>query len=317
MAKDLFSSLDLNLLRTFLVIHQEKNTRKASERLFVSQPAVSQALQKLRHHFSDDLFVKVHGGLQATAFSEQLANEITPFLDGLMTAINSSSVFNPQDINYPIKIALSPVVLACLSGTLYKEIMTQAPNSKLELTSWTTSSAEDIQKGDVLLGVAYELPNQSKEIYAKKLIEVTGRLFVRKDHPIKKSLVTPQELEGYDIASMISPGWNDNFSRASQILDSLSIPHKIGFRSEILMAIIDVLLNSDMYMPHSDLFPIDNYPNLRALDIQLEEKQKKIAVYSHIHTKNRNNPLTLWLNHLIEEAMKMQINKQGLLHVYK
>lgn len=90
MAKDLFSSLDLNLLRTFLIVYQEKNTRKAAERLFVSQPAVSQALQKLRHHFNDDLFVKVHGGLQATAFSEQLSNNITPYFDGLSIAINQS-----------------------------------------------------------------------------------------------------------------------------------------------------------------------------------------------------------------------------------
>ena len=105
-----------------------------------------------------------------------------------MTAVNSSKAFDPKAIDYPIKIALSPVVLSCLSGTLYKEIMTQAPNSKLELTSWTTSSAEDIQKGEVLLGVAYELPNHSKEIYAKKMVEVTGRLIVRKGHPIKKIL---------------------------------------------------------------------------------------------------------------------------------
>ncbi|TVU58643.1 LysR family transcriptional regulator [Vibrio echinoideorum] len=309
MAKDLFSTLDLNLLRTFLIVYQEKNTRKAAERLFVSQPAVSQALQKLRHHFNDDLFVKVHGGLQATSFSEQLINEITPHFDGLMTAVNASNKFDPNDIDYPIKIALSPVVLACLSGTLYKELMSQAPNSKLELVSWSTSSCEDIQKGEVLLGVAYELPFTSKEIYVKKLVEITGRLFVRKDHPIKQASVSPEELAGFEIASMISPGWNDSFSHAANILESRSIPHSIGFRSEMLMAIIDVVANSDMYMPHSNLFPIDNYPTLRAIDVNLDTKYKNISVYSHIHTKNRNNPLISWLFDVIKDALLQQINK--------
>ncbi|MEZ9395117.1 LysR family transcriptional regulator [Vibrio splendidus] len=309
MAKDLFSSLDLNLLRTFLIVYQEKNTRKAAERLFVSQPAVSQALQKLRHHFNDDLFVKVHGGLQPTSFSEQLINEITPHFDGLMTAVNASNRFNPSEIDYPLKIALSPVVLACLSGTLYRELMRQAPNSKLELVSWSTSSCDDIQKGEVLLGVAYELPFTSKEIYVKKLVEITGRLFVRKDHPIKQASVSPEELAGYEIASMISPGWNDNFSHAANILESRSIPYSIGFRSETLMAIIDVVANSDMYMPHSNLFPVDNYPTLRAIDINLDKKYKNISVYSHIHTKNRNNPLISWLFDLIKDALLQQINK--------
>ncbi|MFA0349713.1 LysR family transcriptional regulator, partial [Vibrio sp. 10N.222.55.C6] len=159
----------------------------------------------LRHHFNDDLFVKVHGGLQATAFSEELANEISPHLDGLKTAINSSNTFDPKQIDNPIKIALSPAVLSCLSGVLYKIIKHQAPNCELELTSWTTSSVEDIQKGKIFLGVAYQLPNVSKEIYIQKLVELDGRLFVRKDHPVKKSIVTPQDLAGYEIASLISP----------------------------------------------------------------------------------------------------------------
>lgn len=47
MAKDLFYSLDLNLLRTFLVLSQELNMRKASQRLFVSQPAISWQTQSL------------------------------------------------------------------------------------------------------------------------------------------------------------------------------------------------------------------------------------------------------------------------------
>ena len=68
MAKDLYTSLDLNLLRTFVILSQELNMRKASERLFVSQPAVSQALQKLRNHFNDDLFVKNAPWLKTDGF---------------------------------------------------------------------------------------------------------------------------------------------------------------------------------------------------------------------------------------------------------
>ncbi len=180
MAKDLFSSLDLNLLRTFLIVYQEQNTRKAAERLFVSQPAVSQALQKLRHHFNDDLFVKVHGGLQPTAFSEQLTNEIKPFMDGLSVAINASNTFDPKEIDYTLKIALSPIVLSCLSGSLFRKIREQAPNANLELTSWTNTSISDIQKNEVLMGVSYLDSTTSKEVFSEKLIELTGRVIVKK-----------------------------------------------------------------------------------------------------------------------------------------
>ena len=45
MARDLFATLDLNLLKTLSVLAQENNMRRAAERLYVTQPAVSQALK--------------------------------------------------------------------------------------------------------------------------------------------------------------------------------------------------------------------------------------------------------------------------------
>ncbi|MGR5336527.1 LysR family transcriptional regulator [Vibrio gigantis] len=309
MAKDLFSSLDLNLLRTFLIVYQEKNTRKAAERLFVSQPAVSQALQKLRYHFNDDLFVKVHGGLQPTAFSEQLTNQIKPFMDGLSIAINASNAFDPKEIDYTLKIALSPVVLSCLSGSLFKDIRAQAPNAKLKLVPWSNSSVSDIQKDEVLMGVSYLGEKTSKEVYTRQLIELTGRIFVRQDHPLKQDSVTPYDMAGYDIASLVTPGWNDNFSLASQILTDLSIEHSIGFRSELVMALIDVIQHTDMYMPHSNLFPVENYPNLRGIDVLVEGHVHTKPIYSYIHIKNRNSPLTNWLSKLIKQVLSEQLQK--------
>ena len=312
MAKDLFSSLDLNLLRTFLIVYQEKNTRKAAERLFVSQPAVSQALQKLRYHFNDDLFVKVHGGLQPTAFSEQLTNQIKPFMDGLSIAVNTSNTFDPKEIDYTLKIALSPIVLSCLSGSLFRMIKDQAPDANLELVSWTNASVSDIQKGEVLMGVSYLGTNTSKEVYTKKLIELTGRIFVRKEHPLKQCTVTPHDVAGYDIASLVTPGWNDNYSLASNILTELAVEHSVSFRSELIMAVIDVIQHTDMYMPHSNLFLVDNYPTLRGIDVLIDGEPPKTPVYCHFHSKNRNSLLTNWLFELIQKALLKQIDKQNL-----
>lgn len=73
---NLFQKLDLNLLRTFRVLLQERNARKTAERLFVTQPAISQALQKLRFHLDDELFVKVQGGLEPTPFALQVEEKI-------------------------------------------------------------------------------------------------------------------------------------------------------------------------------------------------------------------------------------------------
>ena len=188
-------------------------------------------------------------------------------------------------------------------------IREQAPNANLELVSWTNASVSDIQKGEVLMGVSYLGSKTSKEVYTKKLIELTGRIFVRKDHPLKQEIVTPYDVAGYDIASLVTPGWNDNHSLASDILTDLSVEHSVGFRSELIMAVIDVIQHTDMYMPHSNLFLVDNYPTLRGIDVVIDGEPPKTPVYCHLHTKNRNSPITNWLFELIQKALSTQVNK--------
>ncbi len=306
MAKDLFYSLDLNLLRTFLVLSQELNMRKASQRLFVSQPAISQALQKLRNHFDDELFMKVPTGLEATPFAEELAVAITPHLDGLAEALNHKNHFDPAAIDYPIRIAVSPIVLTCLSGTLYKRIKQQAPNSTLELTGWNESTLAEIQKGQTLVGIGYDM-EAINNVSRAKLIDLTGQIIVRKDHPLTKDTVSAEDMVGYDIASVITPGWNDDFSLAQQIMHRAGYEAKVGFRSEFVLAAVDIIQHTDMYMPHSNLFPIKSYPQLKALNALVNGNTVQYPVLAYFHAKHRQSPLVLWLNQLIKSVLKQQI----------
>jgi len=306
MKKDLYTRLDLNLLKIFLVLSQELNMRKASERLFVSQPAISQSLTKLRNHFDDELFVKVQQGLKATPFAEALAISITPHLDGLAFSVNHSFKFDPTTLDASLKIALSPVVLAYLSGSLYQAFKKSAPNANIELVSWSRNTTDDIKKDDVYLGINYSLDTPA-DVYTKKLADLRGQIIVRDSHPIKGTLTTPYDYAGYEIASMISPGWNDNFSLAADIMKQHGLEHKIGFRSELVMALIDIIQHTDMYFPHTNLFPIHQYPNLRAIDVEIQGQAYELGVYSYCHIRHRNSALFKWLHTLISNVIQEQL----------
>lgn len=314
MNKDLYTSLDLNLLKIFLILYQELNMRKAASRLFVSQPAISQSLTKLRNHFDDELFVKVPQGLKATPFAETLATSIAPHLDGLAFSVNNSLIFDPKTLNSSLKIALSPVVLAYLSGSLYQAFKKSAPNANIELVSWSRNTPDDIKKDDVYLGINYNL-DASSEVYTKKLADLRGQIIVRDGHPIKSSMTSPYDYAGYEIASMISPGWNDNFSLAADVMKQHGLEYKIGFRSELVMALIDIIQHTDMYFPHTNLFPIHQYPNLRAIDVEIQGQPYELGVYSYCHIRHRNSALFQWLHTLICDVMQTQLtssNKQRL-----
>ncbi|MBP3142642.1 LysR family transcriptional regulator [Aliivibrio fischeri] len=303
MAKDLFATLDLNLLRTFLILSQELNMRKASERLFVSQPAISQALQKLRNHFNDELFIKVRHGLKPTPFAEELAENIQPYLDGLSSVLNASQEFQPENLNKTLKIALAPQVLTCLSGALFHEIREKAPNVDLQLVNWSESTFDDLSKGKLDIAISYEYDKFPKELLSKSLITITGCVIVRKDHPIEKIIATPYDFEGYELASLIIPGWNDNKSLASELLTKMNIEHKIGFRSELPMALVDVVQHTDMYFPSTSLFPIHQYSGLRRIDLSLDDVPLNYPIYSYFHQRHKKNALHAWVNQLITNLL--------------
>lgn len=307
---NLFQKLDLNLLRTFRVLLQERNARKTAERLFVTQPAISQALQKLRFHLDDELFVKVQGGLEPTPFALQVEEKIAPYLDGLEASLEQLSDFSPSELEGTIKIALAPIVLSCLAGSLFIELRKQAPNLNLELTSWTQQTPEQLRNGDVFLGMHYDLDSISKEIAREKLADMEARVYVRQDHPLKSTVITPHDAAKYEIASLISPGWNDNFSFAAQILEQHGYEAKVGFRSEVVLAIIDVVSSTDMLLPHSNLLPSQHSKQLRALRVELNEQPYTKGLYAYVHNKNRQSPKAKWLEGILREKILQHINNQ-------
>ena len=73
-----FSTLDLNLLRVFDAMMEERSVLRASQRVFLSQSAVSHSLARLREVLDDELFVRTAGGMQPTA--RALAITPHPFL---------------------------------------------------------------------------------------------------------------------------------------------------------------------------------------------------------------------------------------------
>jgi DNA-binding transcriptional LysR family regulator len=61
-----YEQLDLNLLKVFDAVMTELNVTRAAARLHMTQPAVSNALKRLRHLLNDELFAKVPSGVLPT-----------------------------------------------------------------------------------------------------------------------------------------------------------------------------------------------------------------------------------------------------------
>ena len=101
----IFHRIDINLYPLFIAVYEQRSISKAAKILCITQSAASHALQRLRQHLKDDLFVRVSNQMLATPFSEQ----IYPVIKNALILIQSISMqkqsFNPNSIQ-TLKVAV-------------------------------------------------------------------------------------------------------------------------------------------------------------------------------------------------------------------
>mgnify|MGYP001185186863 FL=1 len=99
-------NFDLNLLLVFRTVFEEKNVTKASKKLGITQPAMSNALNRLRYLVKDELFIRGPRGMRPTQRAMDLSLPITNSLNNLELALSSLN-FTPATTKKLYRICCS------------------------------------------------------------------------------------------------------------------------------------------------------------------------------------------------------------------
>jgi DNA-binding transcriptional LysR family regulator len=304
--KDLFNNLDLNLLKTFLIVYQEKNLQKASKKLFVSAPAISKALNKLRLHFDDPLFLKSSKGVVPTSFANDLAKIVAPTFERLSNDLNTLYEFDPGELAGKIHLAISPVLIPAIGKDLYDRVKRQAPDVELHLMAWNKATFDDLSSGFCRLGLNYDIPLSRKDIHSQYIVTDQFGVYVRKGHPLLNKTVSLDEVINYPIATMLIADYNFDEAFAIKTLREL-FPHwtpQLALRSELPGPILESLVDSDILFPYTAFFQIDRYSELSQLDIDSKQTHKLLK-HIHIYTaqKDRHDLTQQWLIEIVSDIL--------------
>ena len=98
------NNTDLNLFIAFDVIYTERNLTKAGEVLGITQPAVSNALSRLRETFDDDLFTRTSKGMVPTAVAQNIIEDVRSALSLFRNTISAAETFNPESAGTTFRI---------------------------------------------------------------------------------------------------------------------------------------------------------------------------------------------------------------------
>lgn len=125
-------TLDLNLLKAFVVLLDECNVSRAAQRLSVTQPAMSGILNRLRESFNDQLFVRVQHGMQPTERAIQLGQTARKILQEINTMLQPPKL-EPEKLSMTLRIAAMDYVQQIIALPLILRLRRLAQNVRVAL----------------------------------------------------------------------------------------------------------------------------------------------------------------------------------------
>ena len=249
-----FLSLDLNLLRVFDAVMSEKNLTRAAGRLAMTQPAVSNAIRRLRDALNDELVVRTAHGVKPTARAENLWPAVRRALAELQDAVAPHS-FDVSHASATFRLAMADATAGLLLPSLVRSIEKEAPGLSVRMVPLTTREPRPmLERGDIDLtigffpGVVAQLSDEPdtsirhERRYSGKYVCV-----MRREHPLTRKTLT---LDDYCNANHLLVSFS---GRASGLVDDALA--QVGRERRILLT-VNQFFTAGRVVANSDLITV-------------------------------------------------------------
>lgn len=190
--------IDLNLLKVLDVLLRERSVTRAGEVLGRTQPAVSNALQRLRTVLNDDLFVRGSSGLMPTPRAEAMREPLREIIALLENSLLGTAPFDPAAATGSYRISTPDRHTIAVIPMLLERLQKHAPHMSLQVITADRKQALDLlleDRTDLALGW---IDNQPQHLSSDHMLDEGLFCVMRRAHPLMKSR------KKFDIDSVLS-----------------------------------------------------------------------------------------------------------------
>lgn len=179
--------IDLNLLVVFEKIYAERNLTRVAESLNITQPAVSNALARLRLALDDPLFVRTPRGMVPTPVARNMIATVRQALRDLESCVRQRQSFEARTTRRAFRIGINEPAQLMLLAPLMARLTAEAPGITLQ-TFYPDRRAviRDLTSGDLDVAIDAPLINDP-QLNARQFLAETMVCAVRRDHPLMAS----------------------------------------------------------------------------------------------------------------------------------
>jgi len=288
--------VDLNLLLSLQVLLEERSVSRAAERLFITQPAMSKTLSRLRQLFDDPLFTRTSQGMQPTPRAEQLVNGLADVL-GDISQLLAQPVFDPLAFKGEITLALSEYIGVALLPQLMQRLGSQAPQLDLRVITRVENQLEELALGNLDFAVHIRQAHYSNDFHVEELGESPPAILVREAHPLTEGAITWERLAKYPLIRLYVSDWEQlELQRNAEAITPL-IDHPMGtLEISHLLTAMEVLRQTDYFLPGPAYVLQNSHAMAGILGLPVPvESQIGISYALVAHKRTLNSPFHNWL----------------------
>ncbi len=295
------SRLDLNLLVSLQALLEEKSVTRAAERLFISQPAMSRVLQRLRYQLDDPLFTRTGNELVPTPKARNLQSRLPQLLDGILEMV-SEGEFDPATYTGEISIAVPEFVAISLVSKLTRVVTKAAPGLVLSVSSGIESVGGDLAEGSLDFAIDIER-TISEDISSTSLATYSPSIWMRHGHPLaSKKDVSLIDILAYPFVQyylLISKRVSArNDARFDRTLRELGLKREKALVTNQLMTAMETVCGSDCLMVATQKGLINDLSMHRIDSIPFPDElphENSISLVLLQHQRTKGSPIHQWL----------------------
>ncbi|ARU56454.1 LysR family transcriptional regulator [Oleiphilus messinensis] len=292
---------ELTLLYIFDAIMTEGSITRAADRLAMTQPAVSNAVSRMRQVWNDPLFVKKGRLIEPTSFARSLWDQVRDPMHDLSHAV-SSSHFDPIDSKRKFRIAVADVMVELIWQPLACQLEKLAPGVDLHAVPYTAESAyEQLREAHVDLAIG-KLNGHDHSLRSIWLFDGEYVLAMGAHHPLAGKQISLEQFTGERHLLVSLSGHPSGI--IDQVLQQQGLKRRVAVTVNHFPAVPNLLRNSNMIavLPK---FAVGNPAfdeSIWLTDVPLE--LDPISVYLFWHTRHDRDPGLIWMRQLVEQITK-------------
>lgn len=295
--------IDLNLFVVFDAIYREGSLTAVARLLHLTQPAISNALARLRQTFDDQLFVRTPKGMVPTPLADNVIGDVRRALDLLGKSVGASAKFDPGTSQKQFRMAMNDMMEYLIMPNLLHQVSLQAPGIVMANFYQSRQQAAHELKAGTLDFVIEAQPVNAQDFGHRSLLDLRYVVAMRQGHPLATGSLT---LDDYVSAQHIHiSSRKKGRGHADVAIHRLGHKRSITLRSRHYLAAAEIISQSNLLWTAPELLARRAGLHIEELPFEVEPLQ----LHLYWNKSPAADPANRWMRELvlaIGAALKQQ-----------